>query len=66
MHTYNKTYTKQVTEGVHTLEVDAPEWHFEQVKLDVHYRGTQLKVRATYNGENGGSKVVKYPLHLEL
>ena len=47
----------QVKEGVHTLEVDAPGWYFEQVKLDVHYKGNILKVRATSNGESGGSKV---------
>ena len=44
-------------EGVHTLEVDAPGWYFEQVKLDVSYKGNYLKVRPSLNGESGGSKV---------
>lgn len=53
---------RQVLEGVHTLEVDAPGWYFEQVKLDVHYKGTALKVRPSLNGENGGgSKVCAHP-----
>lgn len=52
-----------VAEGVHILEVDAPGWSFEQVKLDVHYRGDKLKVRATLNGESGG-KVLPFPLQL--
>jgi len=52
-----------VAEGVHILEVDAPGWYFEQVKLDVHYRGNKLKVRATLNGESGG-KVLPFPLQL--
>jgi len=50
---------------MHTLEVNAPGWYFETLKLDVHYKGTILKVRPTMNGESGGNKVVRYPLQLE-
>ena len=46
-----------VTEGIHSLEVDAPGWYFETLKLDVHYKGAVLKVRPTMNGESGGNKV---------
>lgn len=53
-----------VREGVHTLEVDAPGWYFEQIKLDVRRKGTQLKARATFNGESGGGKVLAVPLQL--
>jgi hypothetical protein len=52
-----------VAEGIHILEVDAPGWSFEQVKLDVHYRGDKLMVRATLNAESGG-KVLPFPLQL--
>jgi hypothetical protein len=30
----------QVVEGIHTLEVDAPGFYFEPIKLDVHYRSS--------------------------
>ncbi|EKX54339.1 hypothetical protein GUITHDRAFT_149982 [Guillardia theta CCMP2712] len=53
-----------VSEGVHSLDVDAPGWIFEQIKIDVHYKRNELKVRASFNGDNVG-KPVKYPLTLQ-
>uniref|UniRef100_A0A7S0F1Z4 ER membrane protein complex subunit 7 beta-sandwich domain-containing protein n=1 Tax=Hanusia phi TaxID=3032 RepID=A0A7S0F1Z4_9CRYP len=52
-----------VSEGIHSLDVDAPGWVFEQIKVDVYYKRNELKVRAFFNGDNVG-KPVKYPLML--
>ncbi|KAJ1492582.1 hypothetical protein T484DRAFT_1770527 [Baffinella frigidus] len=55
----------EVAEGVHMLDVDAPGFLFDQVRLEVMKHGKGVKVKATSQLEALRSKAFPYPLKLE-
>mmetsp|Transcript_16353 Transcript_16353/g.39212 ORF Transcript_16353/g.39212 Transcript_16353/m.39212 type:complete len:225 (+) Transcript_16353:67-741(+) len=54
-----------VPEGSHLLEVAAPGWAFETLRIDVVRKGSSTKVKAYFASEMLAGRPVAYPLRLE-